>query len=57
MTIWEKVRTAVKIFKSYGLKGVVKVFQNEKIFFKTVMDGKLGYALCRGIKRSHGNNG
>lgn len=50
MTIFEKVKTAFKIFKVYGLKGVFKVFQNEKIFFKTVIDGKLGYALFKGIK-------
>ncbi len=55
MTPWEKIRTAFRIFKIYGLKGVVKVFQNEKIFFKTILDGKLGYALFKGIKSSVGN--
>ena len=52
MTVYEKTRTAFRIFKIYGLKGVFKVFQNEKIFFKTILDGKLGYALFKGIKPS-----
>ena len=56
MTIWEKARTAFRVFKTYGLKGVIKVFQNEKIFFKTILDGKLGYALFKGIKSPVGNN-
>ena len=50
MTISEKVKTAFRICKIYGLKGVVKVFQNEKIFFQTIKDGKLGYALFKGEK-------
>ena len=50
MTVCEKTRTALRIFKRYGLQGVFKVFQNEKIFFKTILDGKLGYALFKGIK-------
>lgn len=52
MTIFEKIRTAFRIFKIYRLKGVIKVFQNEKIFFKTILDGKLGYALFKGIKKT-----
>lgn len=50
MTLYEKARTAYRIFKIYGLKGVIKVFQNEKVFFDTVLDGKLGYALFKGVK-------
>ena len=56
MTLFEKTRTAFRIFKIYGLKGVFKVFQNEKIFFETILDGKLGYALFKGIKNTTGNN-
>ncbi len=52
MTISEKVRTAFRIYKIYGMKGVIKVFQNEKVFIKTVLDGKLGYALFKGTKTS-----
>ncbi len=50
MSVSEKLKTAYRIYKIYGVKGVIKVFQNEKIFFKTILDGKLGYALFKGIK-------
>ena len=50
MTLGEKVRTAAKIANEYGMKGVFKVFENEKYFFQTVMSGKLGYALFKGVK-------
>ncbi|MEI6140287.1 MAG: class I SAM-dependent methyltransferase [Mariniphaga sp.] len=51
MTIREKIITAFRIFKIYGLKGVVKVFENERFFFKIVLKGGLGYALFKGIKK------
>ncbi|HJN05870.1 MAG TPA: methyltransferase domain-containing protein [Bacteroidales bacterium] len=50
MTTSEKLKTACRICKIYGIKGVIKVFQNEKIFYKTILEGKLGYALFKGIK-------
>ena len=50
MTIREKIITAFRIFKIYGLKGVVKVFENERFFFKIVLNGGLGYALFKGAK-------
>ena len=50
MTIHEKLITAYRIFKVYGLKGIVKVFENERFFFKMVLNGGLGYALFKGIK-------
>lgn len=56
LTFWEKVRTVFRVSKKYGLKGVFKVFQNEKILFKTILDGKLGYALFKGIKSPVGKN-
>lgn len=56
MTVNEKIRTAFRVFRIYGLNGVFKVFQNEKIFFNTILDGKLGYALFKGIKSQIANN-
>lgn len=50
MTVFEKTRTAYRIFKGYGIKGVFKVFQNEKFFYQIVLEQKLGYALFKGIK-------
>jgi ubiquinone/menaquinone biosynthesis C-methylase UbiE len=51
MTIREKIFTAYEVFKIYGFQGVIKVFENERYFFRAVRDGKLGYALFKGIKR------
>jgi hypothetical protein len=50
MSLSEKLITALRIYRKYGFKGVVKVFENEKYFFKAVLDGKLGYALFKGEK-------
>ncbi len=54
MTIGEKTLTAFRIYKIHGLKGVIKVFQNEKIFFGSVLNGELGYALFKGTKKPVG---
>ncbi len=51
MTIPEKTRTVFRIMKQYGIKGIFKVFENEKIFFKTIFNGELGYCLFKGVKR------
>ncbi len=51
MTIREKLITAYRIFKIYGLKGVFKVFENERYFFGVVLSGGLGYALFKGVKK------
>lgn len=51
LTLTEKLRTAYRIMKLYGIKGVFKVFENEKIFYQTVLNGELGYALFKGIKK------
>jgi len=50
MTIPEKMTTLKRIFLRYGIKGVVTVIKNERIFYKTVLQGKLGYALFKGEK-------
>ena len=51
MSIREKMITALRVFKIYGLSGVIKVFENEKYFFRTVLSGGLGYALFKGVKK------
>jgi hypothetical protein len=50
MSIGEKIVTAYRVFNIHGFKGVIKAFENEKYFFKTVLRGELGYALFKGIK-------
>ena len=52
MTIWEKLVTMRRIHSKYGIKGVFTIMQNERFYFKTVLAGKLGYALFKGIKRA-----
>ena len=49
LTLPEKLNTAATVFRRYGLKGVLKAFQNERIFYRAVLDGKLGYCLFKGI--------
>jgi ubiquinone/menaquinone biosynthesis C-methylase UbiE len=50
MTIPEKMQTLKKIFQEYGLKGVLTIMRNERVFYKTVLAAKLGYALFKGEK-------
>jgi SAM-dependent methyltransferase len=50
MTISEKLRTVYRIFKLYGVSGVFKIFENEKIFYQSILNGELGYALFKGKK-------
>lgn len=50
LSLPERIRTSVKIFGRYGLKGVFKAFENERAFFHTVLAGKLGYSLFKGVK-------
>jgi ubiquinone/menaquinone biosynthesis C-methylase UbiE len=47
---YERLRAAVRIHRRYGLRGVWKVFENERVFFRAVQAGKLGYCLFKGVK-------
>ncbi|MGD9333030.1 MAG: class I SAM-dependent methyltransferase [Desulfobacterales bacterium] len=49
LTLPERMTTAAKVFHRYGLKGVLKVFQNERIFYRAILEGKLGYCLFKGV--------
>ncbi len=50
MTIPEKLTTLKRIFARYGLNGVLTVMKNERVFYRTVLQGKLGYSLFKGEK-------
>ena len=50
MSIGEKIRTAYRVMNRYGIKSVPKIFKNEQYFFRFVLEGKLGYALFKGVK-------
>ncbi|MCG8570863.1 MAG: class I SAM-dependent methyltransferase [Spirochaetes bacterium] len=50
MSITEKLKTMKRIFTKYGIRGIFTILKNERIFFRTVLQGKLGYALFKGEK-------
>lgn len=50
LSIREKLKTMKRIFTKYGLKGIFTILKNERIFYRTVLQGKLGYALFKGEK-------
>lgn len=50
MSITEKIRTAYRLYKKYGLIGVSKAFENENYLFKCILNSELGYALYKGEK-------
>ena len=45
LTPVEKARTALRVARRYGLTGIRKAFENERAFYRAVLDGKLGYSL------------
>ena len=49
LTLPERLSTAATVFRHYGWKGVLKVFQNERIFYQAVLNGRLGYCLFKGV--------
>jgi hypothetical protein len=46
----ERLRTTFRVFGIYGARGVLKAFENEKVFYRAVLDGKIGYCLFKGEK-------
>jgi ubiquinone/menaquinone biosynthesis C-methylase UbiE len=47
MTPKEKIVTIYRIYKQFGLKGVIKVYENEAKFFEALLKGEIGYALFK----------
>jgi len=52
LTLPERIATAGRVFRRHGLKGVFKLFKNERVFYRAILDGKLGYCLFKGIVAS-----
>jgi|GEM_PF-469550 len=48
----ERIQTVYKVYRTYGVKGILKAFKNERVFYRAVLDGKIGYCLFKGIKRN-----
>ena len=44
----EKLQLTIKVLGRFGPQGVFRAFQNEKIFYRAILDGKLGYSLYWG---------
>ncbi len=50
MSIPEKLKTMKRIYSKFGMSGIMTVMTNERVFYRTVLQGKLGYALFKGEK-------
>ncbi len=48
LTPGERLRTVWRIFRQYGLRGVFTALRNERMFYRTILDGNLGYGLYWG---------
>jgi len=48
LSLAERARTVWRIFRLHGLRGVVTVLQNERAFYRAILQGKLGYGLYWG---------
>jgi ubiquinone/menaquinone biosynthesis C-methylase UbiE len=46
----ERIRTVSRVYARYGIKGIFKALENERRFYRAVMDGKIGYGLFKGVK-------
>ncbi|MFC1830009.1 class I SAM-dependent methyltransferase [Thermodesulfobacteriota bacterium] len=46
----ERISTTFRVFRKYGITGLLKAFENEKVFYRAVLDGKIGYCLFKGEK-------
>ncbi|NPV89521.1 MAG: methyltransferase domain-containing protein [Firmicutes bacterium] len=50
LTLSERLTTFKRILGKYGIKGVIKAAENEKIVRRTILEEKVGYCLFKGIK-------
>jgi len=48
LTPFEKAWAALRVARRFGVAGIRKAFENEREFYRAVLDGKLGYALYWG---------
>lgn len=50
LTPAERIRTVWRIFSRYGPRGPFTVLRNERLFYRTVLSGSLGYGLYWGVR-------
>jgi SAM-dependent methyltransferase len=48
LTLPERLRTVWRIAKRHGLRGLATALYNERVFYRAVLDRKLGYGLYWG---------
>ena len=48
LTFKERLITIARILRGYGIAGIFKALENEKRFYRVILDGKLGYGLYWG---------
>jgi hypothetical protein len=56
LTIWERISTLSGLLRRYGAKGVMNTLRNEWVFFRAVLDGKIGYGLYWGMRVDEGTS-
>ena len=50
LTWTERIQTILRVLGRYGIRGALKAFENEKLFYRAIIDGKIGYCLFKGEK-------
>lgn len=50
LSLPERIRTVARVYGRFGLRGILKALENEKRFYRAIMDGKIGYGLFKGVK-------
>lgn len=50
LTPAERLRTIWRILRRYGPRGVFTALRNERMFYRTILDGSLGYGLYWGVR-------
>ncbi len=51
LTLSERMTTMGQICRQFGCVGVLRAFQNERVFTRAVMSGEIGYGIYSGVKR------
>ena len=50
LTLAERIRTVWRILRRYGVRGVFTALRNERMFYRAVLDGSLGYGLYWAVR-------
>lgn len=56
LTMWERISTLSGLLRRYGARGITNALRNERVFFRAVLDGKIGYGLYWGLRADEGTS-